>query len=198
MLKIYLIRHGQTEWNLLKQMQGNMNSNLTYQGRTQAMALGNKLKSIKFNKIYTSSITRAIETSNLIFPDKMIHASDSLGEIAMGEWEGKTYHKIEEKYPEEWYNFFNNPFNYLPSTGGESFLQLENRLKNFINTEHMFSQDGVIAIVSHRITLRMFLSILLKEKQLFSKIDLDPTSLSVVEINNGSCEINCLNDTSHY
>ena len=96
MLKIYLIRHGQTEWNLLKQMQGNMNSNLTYQGRTQAMALGNKLKSIKFNKIYTSSITRAIETSNLIFPDKMIHASDSLGEIAMGEWEGKTYHKIEE------------------------------------------------------------------------------------------------------
>ncbi len=198
MLKIYLIRHGQTEWNLLDKMQGAKNSNLTIKGKTQAIALGKKLAPINFDKIYASSTARAVETSKLIFPDKKINHSLYLREIAMGAWEGKTYSQIQEHDPEEWNNFFNAPFSYKPSNGGESFKQLEQRLENFINTEKIFSQDGIIAIVSHRITLRMLLSILLKDKKLFSQIDLNPTSLSMVEINNNTCTINYLNDTSHY
>ncbi len=198
MLKIYLIRHGQTEWNLLNRMQGAKNSNLTTEGKTQAISLGKKLESINFNRIYASSTARAVETSKLIFPDKNINYSSYLREIAMGDWEGKTYSQIQEDDPNEWNNFFNAPFNYKPSSGGESFNQLEQRLEHFINTERLFSQDGVIAIVSHRITLRMLLSILLKDKKLFSDIDLSPTSLSVVEINNKTCNIKYLNDTSHY
>ncbi|EKZ0407294.1 histidine phosphatase family protein [Enterococcus faecalis] len=198
MLKIYLIRHGQTEWNLLNQMQGTMNSNLTSQGKTQAISLGKKLESFNFNKIYSSSTARAVETSKLIFPDKFISYSTYLCEIAMGEWEGKTYSQIQENDPTEWDNFFNAPFNYKPSSGGESFNQLEKRLKNFITTENLFNQEGAIAIISHRITLRMFLSILLKEKKLFSDIDLNPTSLSLIEIDNGTCTIKYLNNTSHY
>lgn len=198
MLKIYLIRHGQTEWNLLDKMQGAKNSNLTIKGKTQAIALGKKLAPINFDKIYASSTARAVETSKLIFPDKNINHSLYLREIAMGAWEGKTYSQIQEHDPEEWNNFFNAPFSYKPSNGGESFKQLEQRLENFINTEKLFSQDGIIGIVSHRITLRMLLSILLKDKKLFSQIDLNPTSLSMVEINNNTCTINYLNDTSHY
>ncbi|GGE29543.1 phosphoglycerate mutase [Pullulanibacillus camelliae] len=198
MLQLYFIRHGQTEWNLLNKMQGTMNSNLTDQGRKQAIALGKKLRSINFNKIYSSSTPRAIETSKHIFPSKNINYSSLLCEIAMGEWEGKTYSQIEKNNPKEWNNFFNAPFRYKPSKGGESFNQLENRLKKFIDTEELFSQKGVIAIVSHRITLRMLLSLLLKERELFSEIDIKPTSVSVVEIDNTKCHIKYLNDTSHY
>ena len=198
MLKIYLIRHGQTEWNLLDKMQGAKNSNLTIKGKTQAIALGKKLAPINFDKIYVSSTARAVETSKLIFPDQNINYSLYLREIAMGAWEGKTYSQIQEHDPEGWNNFFNAPFSYEPSNGGESFKQLEQRLENFVNTEKLFSQNGIIAIVSHRITLRMLLSILLKDKKLFSEIDLSPTSLSMVEIDKNTCTIKYLNDTSHY
>ncbi|SHN86936.1 histidine phosphatase family protein [Desulfitobacterium chlororespirans] len=198
MLQIYLIRHGQTKWNLLKKMQGSKDSKLTDQGIKQAIMLGKKLKPVKFNKIYSSSATRTMETSGFIFPSMEVCYSTSLNEIAMGEWEGRTYTQIEKMNPKEWHNFFNDPFNYNPSKGGESFAKLKNRLKQFIYTERLFSQEGNIAIVSHRITLRMLLSILLEEKELFSEIDLSPTSLSVIEIDDNTCKVKYLNNISHY
>lgn len=198
MLQIYLIRHGQTEWNVLKKMQGSKNSKLTAQGIKQAIMLGKKLKTVKFSKIYSSSTPRAAETTRFIFSNMEIDYSTSLNEIAMGEWEGKIYTQIEKMNPKEWHNFFNDPFNYNPSKGGESFAELKNRLKQFIYTEKLFSQEGIIAIVSHRITLRMLLSILLEDEELFSQIDLSPTSLSVIEIDDNTCKVNYLNDISHY
>ncbi|MDT2860332.1 histidine phosphatase family protein [Lactococcus lactis] len=198
MLEIYLIRHGQTKWNLEKKMQGSLNSDLTVEGVEQAASLGKELNKHYFDHIYSSTSPRALETSRLIFGDKKKTSSDLLGEIAMGAWEGKTYQEIEKLAPLEWNNFFNHPFNYFPSKDGESFAQLEARLKVFIKEEGLRERSGKIAIVSHRITIRMLISLLLNNKELYGKMDLSSTSLSIIEIKNKKAKLKLLNSTAHY
>ncbi|PCS08907.1 Phosphoglycerate mutase [Lactococcus piscium] len=179
-------------------MQGSLNSELTSLGKSQATKLATKLASLNLDKIFSSTATRASQTANLIFDDQPIIHSDDLQEIAMGNWEGKTYTQIKTESPKEWFNFFKDPFSYTPSKGGESFDDLEKRLKKFIDHEQIKSMTGHIAIVSHRITLKMLISILQQDKALFNHIDLDPTSLSILTLANDASKIACLNDTTHY
>nr|WP_241781106.1 histidine phosphatase family protein [Lactococcus lactis] len=94
MLEIYLIRHGQTKWNLENKMQGSLNSDLTVEGVKQAVSLGKELNKHYFDHIYSSTSPRALETSRLIFGDEKKTSSDLLGEIAMGAWEGKLIKKL--------------------------------------------------------------------------------------------------------
>ena len=198
MLEIYLIRHGQTKWNLEKKMQGSLNSDLTVEGVGQAVSLGKELSKHYFDHIYSSTSPRALETSRLIFGDEKKTSSDLLGEIAMGAWEGKTYQEIEKLAPLEWNNFFNHPFNYFPTKDGESFAQLEARLKVFIKEEGLRERSGKIAIVSHRITIRMLISLLLNNKELYGEMDLSSTSLSIIEVENKKAKLKLLNSTAHY
>ena len=195
MLELYLIRHGQTEWNLSKKMQGSKDSPLTAQGEQVALDLGAKLKDTKFDKIYASSIKRAATTAGLIFPGQEIEQTPLLRELAMGKWEGMTYAEIESAYPTGWEAFFNNPFEFEPTADGEVFADMEQRLVDFLAETDLLSQTNQrIAIVSHRLTLRMLLSILFQERRIFSNIDLDPASLSVIEVNQGVCTLKYLNN----
>lgn len=63
---IFLIRHGQTYYNIMHKMQGWSNSPLTTQGYEDAELVGDKLKNIKFNAAYNSDLSRAVETSEII------------------------------------------------------------------------------------------------------------------------------------
>lgn len=198
MLTIYLIRHGQTQWNLAHKMQGSLNSDLTDLGQAQAVKLGDKLSEIKFDHIYCSDAPRAKQTAQLVFPNQLLQEAEGLREIAMGDWEGKTYDEIEAQDPIAWYQFFQAPFDYQPTAGGESFADLENRLREFVKSEKLAERTGTIALVSHRITLRMLLSILLADSELFSRIDLSPTSVSILDGMAAGYVVKQLNDTSHY
>lgn len=66
MLKLYLVRHGQTEWNIQKRMQGWEDSALTEKGVNNAIALRKKLEGVEFTAAYTSTSERTIETARLI------------------------------------------------------------------------------------------------------------------------------------
>lgn len=197
MLTLYLIRHGQTEWNLEHRMQGSLNSDLTDLGKSQAEKLSTSLSALNFDRIYCSTATRAIQTAELVFPNQKLALSEDLREIGMGTWEGQTYDQIAATDPQAWYNFFNAPFDYQPSANGESFKGLENRLRHFLEVENLSEKSGRIAIVSHRITLRMLLSICLADKAVFSDIDLKPTSVSILELRGNTYQVKVINDHSH-
>lgn len=198
MLELFLIRHGQTQWNLMNKMQGSLNSDLTALGENQAKKLSKTLAVSHFDKVYSSTTTRAIQSSKLIFQNQDLQYAKALQEIAMGEWEGKTYSQIEQTSPQEWYNFFHDPLAYRPSKGGETFNALKMRLKQFIADENLENLNGRIAIVSHRITIKMLISLLIDDEKLFNHIDLDPTSLSVLVHQNDTFKIKTLNNTAHY
>lgn len=89
-LKLYITRHGQTEWNIENRLQGWRDSNLTEKGIEDAVNLSERLKDVDFTHIYTSTQKRAIETAKILRRkrDIKIIELDELKEIGFGEWEG--------------------------------------------------------------------------------------------------------------
>lgn len=106
-MEIYFVRHGQTIWNVEKRFQGLSDSPLTELGITQAKLLGEKLKDIKFDKFYSTSLKRANDTANYIKGNRKqeVEIFDDFVEISMGDMEGIQQEEFKKLYPEQVKNF---------------------------------------------------------------------------------------------
>lgn len=196
---LYLIRHGKTQWNLEKRMQGSQNSPLTQDGIDQAMKLSEKLRTIEFDVYLTSSSKRAQETAQLVFPNNTIVDHSAFTEINMGSWEGKTFQEIEALNPTQWHNFFKDPLAFEPDSG-ESFEELYDRVSDALNELLIEFKGQSIAILSHRITIKMMIEYLLKGsmQELGEAEDILPNSLTIIEVNDTSTQVLLRSDISHY
>ena len=117
MIKIYFVRHGQTQWNREGKFQGSLNSPLTEEGVNQANRLANKFESgnFIFNKVYSSPLGRAFNTAELITKYKQeIIPINEFREISVGDMEGVIFQEFKTKFPDEYHNFFHNPTVYNP------------------------------------------------------------------------------------
>ena len=130
-MRIYITRHGETQWNKKGLMQGWKNSDLTEKGIENAKRLGESLKDINFDVIYTSPLGRANETAKCINGNKdtKIVLVESLKEMGFGIWEGMENSKLKELYSEQYNNFWERPHLYKPHENGESFEELLLRVK---------------------------------------------------------------------
>lgn len=159
-MKIFITRHGETQWNREGRMQGWMNSDLTEKGIENARHLGESLKNISFDCIYCSPLGRAVDTAKYIRGNKetSITIKESLKEMGFGLWEGMEHSKIEELYPEQRFNFWNKPHLYKP-VGGESFEELLNRAGSVL--EDIIAQNTYenVLIVSHAVVIKAIYAI---------------------------------------
>ena len=162
-MEIYFIRHGETLWNTLKIFQGSSDSTLTELGMSQARKLGEKLKDTEFTAFYSSPMGRTIATSKLILGDKKqeIKFIDEFREISMGNMR-EFLVRFEKKYPEEFYNFFNNAKDYAPTEyNGETYYEVIERVKVGLNKLLAMHKDGDrIAVVTHGVTLKALFHII--------------------------------------
>lgn len=152
-MKIYITRHGETQWNKEGRMQGWSNSHLSEQGILDAKRLGKRLKDVDLKCIYASPLGRAIETAELIRGDKDIPIirCEGLKEINFGAWEGLTTSEIERRYPEQIHNFWNRPGLYKP-VGGESYEQIIYRVSKVLAEIVATEWGGDVLIVTHGVT----------------------------------------------
>jgi len=101
--RIILVRHGETDWNKEGRFQGQIDIPLNETGKKQAQKASDFLKSIKFNKAYSSSMSRPLETAKIILGENTnlsILKIDELSEISHGLWEGKLEKDIKTTWPE--------------------------------------------------------------------------------------------------
>ena len=91
-MEIYVIRHGQTDWNVERKIQGHTDTKLNKTGKSQALELAKKLKNINFDLIISSPLTRASDTAKAInsFKSLNIIYDDSISERRFGDFEGKS------------------------------------------------------------------------------------------------------------
>ena len=102
MTEFLLVRHGETDWNVERRFQGHADPPLNDAGREQARALAAELADTDLDAIYTSDLTRARETAEIV-ADRTgapVRALTELREIDVGEWQGLTWPEIEIQFPE--------------------------------------------------------------------------------------------------
>ena len=202
-MEIYFVRHGQTIWNVEKRFQGLSDSPLTELGITQAKLLGEKLKNIKFDKFYSTSLKRAYDTANYIKGNRKqkVEIFDDFVEISMGDMEGIKQEDFKKLYPEQVKNFFFNQLEYDPSSfGGESFLEVRERvirgLNKFIELNKNYER---VLVVSHGATLKTLLHYISGKDISTLSDEAIPknTSYTIVKYENGKFEIIDFSNTNH-
>lgn len=129
-MKIYLVRHGETDWNQAGLLQGQTDIDLNAQGFAQAVEAAERLREVPFEIAFCSPLIRARHTAETIVGDRKITltADERLRELNFGPWEGVDIRTIKDAASQP----FTNPGDYIPPEGAESFAQLYARSGEFV------------------------------------------------------------------
>lgn len=149
-MSIYIIRHGETDWNREGIYQGQTDTSLNENGRQTARELGKILSRINFSAIYSSDLLRARETAEIIndFLNVPIYYTQDLRELDFGDWTGISIWKMGEKDPELFKKWQEDPWNISPP-GGETFRELTERVIRVLEEITKRHKSENILVVSH-------------------------------------------------
>lgn len=157
----YLVRHGETEWNAARRMQGQLDAKLTPEGRVHAKSSGGLLAKSGIDALYASPLGRVRETLAIIADDLHMEPvfDDRLMEWSGGVWDGEFYKDIAVKWPTEFNAWEADRHSYRPPKG-ENFYDLADRGGAVLN-EIAAKGHQRIAIVAHGFINRAMAGVLL-------------------------------------
>lgn len=163
-LKLYIVRHGETKWNVEKRFQGQTDSDLTEKGKEKVGKTGEELKNILFDAVYTSELGRAVKSAEIILSKNInkknrLQKLTELNEVYFGKWQGLSYDEIFEKYPEEANNYFYDMKKYCAKNIEAE--ELKDALDRFLKGMDKIVKNhktGNILVVTHGTVLEMFIN----------------------------------------
>lgn len=155
-LRIYLARHGETDWNAERRLQGGTDTALNSRGRDQAAQLAERLKGIHLDRVYSSTLRRSRDTAEMARGAAPLESLAGLGERRIGKFEGKTLDKrVDPATAQEYPRRSRDPDDELD--GGESLNQFYERVHTTLDSILKQHRSGTILIVGHAITNQMIL-----------------------------------------
>ncbi|EGR3116401.1 histidine phosphatase family protein [Vibrio parahaemolyticus] len=151
--RIFVLRHGETEFNADKKLQGHCNSSLTSKGCDQARRVGTTLKQYVENRpfrVYSSTLGRALQTSQIVCEElnysyENLNKEPRLKEFSLGEWEQRTIPSLEQEVP----NLLAQNDWYLQAPNCETYESVRERLSSWLSD---VAHDEDIVVVSHGLT----------------------------------------------
>ena len=166
-MKLYLVRHGETDWNRARKIQGQVDIPLNEFGIHLAEETGKGLKDIPFDLCFTSPLGRAKQTAEMILRDQHVPVIEEplIMEMAFGAYEGKCCSSKNWELPEKFRRFFDGPEKYEAPEDGEDFAQVKERVGKFlerIGSDHTL-KDSTILITTHGAALAGMLNYIKKE-----------------------------------
>lgn len=206
MTKVYLIRHGKTQWNLESRYQGaNGDSPLLKDSYREIELLASSLQRIPFEHAYTSPLKRARVTAqallNHLNPEIPLTIDSRLKEFNLGKMEGMHFEDVAAKWPEVLKNFRHHPDKYDESlVEGESFLEVIARFRAAIEEYCRQYPNGNILVISHGAALNAAINALIgiPLAHLKDRGGLSNTSTTILTTNDGRhFELEKWNDTSY-
>lgn len=198
--RIYIIRHGQTDYNLKRIVQGRkINSNINTTGQAQAQKFFQKYKDISFDMVYTSLLKRTHQTvAPFLELGLPMERRAELDEISWGKYEGEKHDFLEDGTYKRILDSWTRGELHNRVEGGESPLELHARQKPLIEEFRKAEFAQNLLVCTHGRAMRAllcgFLNLPLEEMDRFSHSN---TCLYVLSIQNGQFEIEISNDTSH-
>ena len=150
-LRLYLARHGETDWNRDRRLQGSADIALNATGRRQAVGLAHQLRGVHFDAVYSSELRRSRETAALVHGTAPLFTLAGLNERRLGAFEGRPSDAEYERRRLD-------PHDTLD--GGESWAQFEERIQRTLKVLLGRHQTGAILIVGHGGTNQMIVRVL--------------------------------------
>ena len=198
-MKLILVRHGETWYNLEGRAIGQNPEGLNSRGRLQALRTAEALAPLAPFALYSSPLPRARETANIICQRLGVGLClrDNLQEANIGLLDGLTSQEMRQQYPA-----FMRTWSQAASTavmpGGESILQVQERAWKTMEEIVALHPEGNVAVVSHNFTIQgllcRFLGIPLAG---FQRLRLDPASITLLEVRQGRTTLVRYNDRCH-
>lgn len=199
MMKLLLIRHGQTDWNLLGKYQGQTDIALSGEGIRQADLLAQNFPVDTLDIIYTSDLQRAFMTAERLAEkfSAPLYADKALRELNFGAWEGLTYQEIAERWPQEVKNLFGAPEK-LQIPEGETFLMLQRRAMDKIHEIRAENEGKNVAVVAHGAISKAILTALLHIPLHYVwMLRQDNTAVNILRFDDEFVSVELLNGISH-
>ena len=199
-MKIYLVRHGETQWNSEGRFQGQIDIPLNDIGISQALATARASLRLGLTALYSSPLKRTIQVAQHIssITGIPINLDPGLMELNLGSLEGITGNDMRRNWPEVWNQWRLDP-SLVSMPKGESLINLSDRSwKSFENIQQTHTDDAQIAIVSHNFAIRCICAKILKMPlSNFHSMTLSLSSITTVELFRNSWRILRYNSVSH-
>ncbi len=200
MLRLILIRHGETERNSEARLQGGKSDiPLNEKGRKQAQCLGLALQGEKLEAIYSSPLKRALDTAQAISVHHhlKVQTNRALEEIDMGFIDGLDLSEVKESQADFWKRWRQEDYS-VPLPGGESPLQVQQRAWGAVQDIIRHHRERSVAVVSHGISLQTIITAMLGAPlSSFTRFHLGVASITILHINDDRTSLVILNDTCH-
>jgi len=196
-----LVRHGETDWNVARRLQGHTDIALNARGHAQAMQLARALKksNLQFDVLYTSDLQRAADTANAIVECFNVPAiaDGELRERHLGALQGLTIDEAPLAEPELWRAHIARELDHEMS-GGESIHQFSRRIRNGLEALRQKHLGKTILLVSHGGALDMMYRITTDQALDAERIAAVPNaSLNWISHDGQSWKLDRWGDTSH-
>ncbi|MDI6602182.1 MAG: histidine phosphatase family protein [Thermoanaerobacteraceae bacterium] len=200
-MKLFIVRHGTTDWNKNNKIQGCLDIPLSEEGIKQGYLLANKLKKFKIDYIFSSDLSRARDTAKIISDilDLSFTEDHRLREMHFGEWQGLSFEQIAILDQAKLSLWRNHPAEVIFS-GGESIDRVKKRALEFIKEIYPKYKCNNVLLVTHGSFIKiLILSLLNTDLNLYKNLKQDNTALNIVEINNeGKSILQLFNDTCYF
>jgi alpha-ribazole phosphatase len=199
-MRLLLVSHGVTAWNVQGRYQGHTDVPLSPTGRRQAALLRRRLAGEPLDGAYASDLSRARDTAAAIAGDRglPVEPDARLRELHFGGWEGRTYDEVRQSDPQALAAWEEDPVNVAPP-GGEALAQMAERLRTFLaDLAGAPNPDEKVLVVAHRGALQVLACLALGlPPQARRRLRLEPASLSELSLHPGGAVLECWNDTHH-
>jgi len=199
MTKVYLVRHGQTAWNLEEVFRGRADIPLDETGKNEVHLAGEALKDETLHAIYSSPLSRSMETAENIakFQNIPVTPFDSIVDISYGEWEGKSLKEVQDKFPDLYALWLEEPHK-VSFPAGESLDEVRSRAMEAVENLVAKHKNENIALVAHRVPNKVICCALLGiDNSNFWRIQQDTASTNLFTYKDGQWFVSFLNDTSY-
>ncbi len=200
MVRIILVRHGETSWNKQGKFQGRLDIELNEIGRDQVRRLAKALGDIHLDVIYSSPLKRSQETAAMIadYHSLEVIKADEFNEIDHGAWEGMQLEAVIDDHGELYDTWINRPHK-AKMPGGEDLENIRERVVRKLTEILDLTPDGnVVLIAGHDATNKVLLCFALGlDSSHFWQFKQGNASISVLEFEKGMFKLTLMNDTCH-
>lgn len=198
-MDLYLVRHGETQWNRESVFRGTTDIPLNHAGLSQARVVGQRLRYLPIGAVISSPLSRALATAKTIARHHGLQAAiePGLTDLCFGEWQGLSYKEVQRRYPELYDLWRHHPAQVSFPGGGDLQAVLERSLGVVDRT--LRGQEEAVVLISHRVVLKLLVCHALGSGAAgFWRVAVDPASVSVMTgTSRANLRVKLVNDVCH-